>query len=138
MKKSRRAWNPKWIDLRALTLLHQESLGEHGGLAGLRSIELLESALARPRQIFSYEHETDLLRLAAAYAAGLARNHPFVDGNKRAAFLAAGLFLELNGQELAADQVEAAHAVLALASGEMSELQFTEWIRLHTKRYRKR
>ena len=88
----------------------------------------------RPRQIFTYESSPDLARLAAAYAAGFVRNHPFVDGNKRAAFLAAGLFLELNGFRLAVSQVDATRAVLALAAGEMKEEEFASWIRGHTKR----
>jgi death-on-curing protein len=120
---------PKWIDRRALVLLHRESLAAHGGRAGVLGEGLLESALARPRQIWSYEAEPDLARLAAAYAVGLVRNHPFVDGNKRAAFLAAGLFLGLNGFQLVADQADAARAVFALAAGEMDEPAYAAWIR---------
>ena len=125
---------PHWIDRRALVLLLGESLSEHGGRAGAVDEGLLESALARPRQIFTYEASADLARLAAAYAAGLVRDHPFVDGNKRAAFLAAGLFLELNGSRLAVSQVDATCAVWALAAGEMKEEEFASWIRGHTKR----
>jgi death-on-curing protein len=125
---------PHWIDRRALVLLHGENLAEHGGRAGAVDEGLLESALARPRQIFTYEASPDLPRLAAAYAAGLIRDHPFVDGNKRAAFLAAGLFLELNGFRFAVSQVDATRAVLALAAGEMKEQEFASWIRGHTKR----
>ncbi len=97
---------PLWIDRRALVLLHAESLAEHGGHAGVIDEGLLDSALARPRQIFRYEASPDLARLAAAYAAGLVRDHPFADGNKRAAFLAAGLFPELNGLRLAVSPVD--------------------------------
>ncbi len=125
---------PHWIDRRAMVLLHGESLAEHGGRAGAVDEGLLESALARPRQIFTYEASPDLARLAAAFAAGFVRDHPFVDGNKRAAFLAAGLFLELNGLRLTVSQVDAARAVLALAAGEMKEQEFAAWIRGHTKR----
>ena len=125
---------PHWIDRRAMVLLHAESLAEHGGRAGVVDEGLLESALSRPRQIFTYEASPDLARLAAAYAAGLVRDHPFEDGNKRAAFLAAGLFLELNGFRLAVSQVDATRAVLALAAGEMKEEEFASWIRGHTKR----
>jgi death-on-curing protein len=125
---------PHWIDRRAMVLLHSESLAEHGGSAGAVDEGLLESALARPRQIFTYEASPDLARLAAAYAGGFVRDHPFVDGNKRAAFLAAGLFLELNGFRLAVSQVDAARAVVALAAGEMKEEEFASWIRGHTKR----
>ena|SRR5208283_282095 len=125
---------PHWIDRRAMVLLHAESLAEHGGRAGVVDEGLLESALTRPRQILTYEARPDLARLAAAYAAGLLRNHPFKDGNKRAAFLAAGLFLELNGFRLAVSPVDATRAVLALAAGEMKEKGFASWIRGHTKR----
>jgi death-on-curing protein len=125
---------PHWIDRRALVLLHAESLAEHGGRAGVADEGLVESALARPRQIFTYEASPDLARLAAAYAAGFVRDHPFADGNKRAPFLAAGLFLELNGFRLAVSQVDATRAVLALAAGEMKEEELASWIRGHTKR----
>ena len=125
---------PHWIDRRTMVLLHAESLAEHGGRAGVVDEGLLESALARPRQIHTYEASADLARLAAAYAAGLVRDHPFADGNKRAAFLAAGLFLELNGFRLVVSQVDATRNVLALAAGEMKEEEFASWIRGHTKR----
>jgi death-on-curing protein len=125
---------PHRIDRRAMVLLHAESLAEHGGHAGVVDEGLLESALARPRQVFTYEASSDVARLAAAYAAGLVRDHPFADGNKRAAFLAAGLFLELNGFRLSVNQVEATRAVLALAAGEMTAEEFASWIRGHTKR----
>jgi death-on-curing protein len=125
---------PEWIDRRVLVLLHQESLAEHGGRAGILDEGLLESALARPRQLWSYEAKADLARLAASYAAGLVRNHPFVDGNKRAAFLAVALFLGLNGFQLVADQVDAARTVFALAAGEMDERDFAAWIRTRMRR----
>ena len=125
---------PRWVDRRALALLHAETLAEHGGRSGIVDEGRLDSALARPRQIFRYERKRDLARLAAAYAAGLVRNHPFVDGNKRAAFLAVGLFLGLNDFRLAADQVDAARNVLALAAGEINEEQFATWVRAHMKR----
>jgi death-on-curing protein len=125
---------PHWIHRRALVLLHAESLAAHGGCAGVRDEGLLDSALARPRQISTYEAGADLARLAAAYAAGLVRDHPFADGNKRVAFLAAGLFLELNGLRLAASHVDATRTVLALAAGQMKEEEFAAWIRGRTKR----
>jgi death on curing protein len=125
---------PRWVDRRALVLLHAETLAEHGGRPGILDEGRLDSALARPPQIFSYEPKHDIARLAAAYAAGLVRNHPFVDGNKRAAFLAVGLFLGLNGFHLAADQVDATRNVLALAAGDIKEAQFADWIRTHMKR----
>jgi death on curing protein len=125
----RRSRNPRWIDQRALFLLHSETLAEHGGLPGVRDHGLLESALARPRHLLAYEPKSDLTRLAAAYGFGLARNHPFNDGNKRAAFLAIGLFLQINGCELNADQPEAIAVIMRLAEGRLSEAELAEWIR---------
>lgn len=118
----------RWIDKRALLLLHGESLAEHGGLPGLRDEGLLDSALARPLNLAAYG-QPDLAELAAAYGIGLAKNHPFADGNKRAAFLAVGLFLALNGYRLAATQIEATQAMLAVAAGELDEASFGAWLR---------
>ena len=118
----------RWVDKSALLLLHAESLAEHGGRAGLRDEGLLDSALARPLNLVAYG-EPDLADLAAAYAFGLAKNHPFVDGNKRAAFLGAGLFLALNGFRLRASQVDATQAMLALAADELSDEAFARWLR---------
>ena len=123
----------RWIDKRALLLLHDESLAEHGGAAGLRDEGLLESALARPQHLKSYGNP-DVADLADAYGVGLAKNHPFVDGNKRAAFLAVGVFLTLNGQRLVATQAEATLTMLGVASGELAEVAFATWIRTHTAR----
>ena len=123
----------RWIDKPALCLLHDESLSEHGGSAGLRDEGLLESALARPQHLEVYG-QPDLADLAAAYGVGLAKNHPFVDGNKRAAFLAVGIFLALNGQRLVATQAEAALAMLGVASGEIEEAAFAAWLRANLKR----
>jgi len=128
---------PIWVDRRALVLLHAETLAEHGGRAGILDEGRLDSALARPRQIFSYQAKADLARLAAAYGVGLMRDHPFADGNKRAAFLAVGLFLRLNGFRLVADQADAASTMLALATGEVAEEEFAAWIRTHVKRQRR-
>ncbi len=120
----------RFIDRRALLLLHDESLAEHGGAPGLRDEGLLESALARPLNLVAYG-EPDVAALAAAYGVGLTKNHAFVDGNKRAAFLAAGLFLALNGQRLATTQADATLTMLAVASSDMSEDAFAAWIRSH-------
>ena len=120
----------KWINRQVLLLLHDESLAEHGGAAGIRDEGLLDSALARPRNLALYE-EPDVAGLAASYAVGLAKNHAFVDGNKRAAFLSVGLFLGLNGYRLQASQVAATLAVLAVAAGEMDEPGFAAWVRHH-------
>lgn len=122
-----------WIDKRALVLLHDESLAEHGGSSGLRDEGLLESALSRPQNLTAYE-SPDHADLAATYGYGLAKNHPFVDGNKRAAFLAVGVFLALNGWRLTASQAEATIAMFTLASGELAEAAFAEWIRRHSAR----
>lgn len=128
MSASNSDW--RWVDRRLLELLHDESLAEHGGAAGLRDEGLLESALARPRQRAAYG-DPDLADLAASYAHGLAKNHAFVDGNKRAAFLSVGLFLGLNGHRLQATQAEATIAMLALAASEWDEPTFAAWLRTH-------
>ena len=123
----------KWIDKRVLLLLHDESLAEHGGASGLRDEGLLDSALARPLNLAAYE-KPDVAALAASYAAGLAKNHAFVDGNKRAGFLAAGLFLYLNGRRLIASQADATVTMLAVASGELDEPMLADWIRHNVKK----
>ena len=122
----------RWIDRRALILLHDESLAEHGGAPGLRDEGLLQSALARPLNLVAYG-SPDIADLAAAYGIGLAKNHPFVDGNKRAAFLAVGLFLALNGQRLVVTQTEATLVMLDVAASAIDESSFATWIRDHLK-----
>jgi death on curing protein len=121
----------RWIDRQALILLQAESVAEHGGLEGLRDGGLLDSALACPINLNGYEGVADLARLAAAYAYGIVRNHPFVDGNKRAAFLAVGLFLALNGYRLDVDKVEATQIMLSLAAGDFGEVDFAMWLDNH-------
>jgi death on curing protein len=113
-----------------LLLLHGESLAEHGGGEGIRDEGLLESALARPLNLELYG-QPDFAELAASYGFGLAKNHAFVDGNKRAYFLAVGLFLYLNGYRLNATQADATLTVLGLAAGDISEAEFAAWIRQH-------
>ena len=120
------AW--RWIDRQLLVLLHDESLAMHGGASGLRDAGLLESPLSRPFNLAAYSNP-DLAALAASYASGLAQNHPFVDGNKRAAFLSVGLFLGLNGHRLTASQAEATVAIFGLAAGEIDETTFAAWLR---------
>ncbi len=120
---------PAWIADEALLILHEESLAEHGGAEGIRDLGLLRSALARPKNLFAYEGVTDIPRLAACYAAGITRNHPFVDGNKRAAFLALGLFLAINGWKLVADKADATSVMLDLAAGALGEEDLAAWIR---------
>ena len=123
----------RWIDRQALRLLHDESLAQHGGSSGLRDEGLLESALARPRNLAAYG-EPDVADLAASYGVGLAKNHPFVDGNKRAAFLAVGLFLALNGYRLVSSQADATLTMLAVAAGDIDEPTFAAWIRDHSRK----
>lgn len=120
---------PRWVNKLSLILLHAESLAEFGGGEGLRDEGLLESALARARNLFAYEGVTDLAALAAAYSAGIARNHPFVDGNKRAALLVIELFLQRNGYSLAADKVDGTRRMISLASGELTDEALGIWIR---------
>jgi death on curing protein len=122
--------NWRWVDKQALLLLHDESLAEHGGAAGLRDEGLLDSALARPLNLNAYG-TADFADLAASYAIGFAKNHAFVDGNKRTAFLATGLFLHLNGYRLSVSQVDATLTMLAVAAGEMDEAGFAGWLRPH-------
>ena len=124
---------PRWVDRRALLLLHEETLAEHGGLPGLRDPGAFEASLARPMHLHTYEPQSDLARLAAAYAFGIVRNHPFNDGNMRAGFLALGLFLECNGRSFVAGPVEAIAVILRLAEGRLSELELAEWIRRNLK-----
>jgi death-on-curing protein len=126
---------PAWVEKEALLLLHSKSLARFGGAEGLRDEGLLDSALVRPRNAFHYDDLRDMAGLAAAYAFGMARNHPFVDGNKRMAFMAAGLFLHLNGWEMQAEPADAIRAVQALAGGEIGEGEFAAWLRLNIKRY---
>lgn len=122
--------NWRWIDRRALCLLHDESVAEHGGAPGLRDEGLLESALSRPLNLAAYGHP-DVFELAAAYGVGLAKNHAFVDGNKRAAFLAVGLFLALNGYRLKATQADATLTMFGVAAGQVDEATFAAWLRQH-------
>jgi death-on-curing protein len=125
---------PLWLDRRGLLLLHLESLAEHGGSSGMRDEGLLDSALARPRNQFIYDPNADIAKLAAAYGFGLAKNHAFVDGNKRIAFIATALFLRLNGWRLATERLDEIQTMLNLASGEITEGQFAAWIRANCEK----
>lgn len=118
-----------WLDRQALLLLHAESVADHGGLPGLRDEGLLDSALARPLNLHAYEGITDIATLAACYAVALAKNHPFNDGNKRAAFIAALLFTELNGLRVEADQAQAVIIMLGVADGSLDQPEFATWLR---------
>src|SRR5205085_4721494 len=118
-----------WVEERVVLALHQRMLALHGGAAGVRDAGLLQSALARPRQRDAYGEDVDAARIAAAYAFGIVRNHPFVDGNKRTGFVAGVLFLELNGARFVASEEAAAGAVLQLAAGHIDELAYAAFLR---------
>ena len=111
--------------------LHADQIGEHGGSLGIRDEGLLESAIARPRQKWHHEPKSDLASLAAAYAFGIAKNHPFVDGNKRTALVAAYTFLAVNEFELEAPEPETVDVILGTADGTISEDELASWIRSH-------
>ena len=119
-----------WLSERIIFDLHDEQLARHGGASGVRDLGLLQSALARPLNLASYG-EPNVADLAASYAIAIARNHPFVDGNKRAAFMAMVLFLALNGMELEAPEPEATVAMLDMAAGQLTDTEFTLWVREH-------
>jgi death on curing protein len=123
---------PRWISRRALLLLHAEALAEHGGASGICNEGLLDSALSRPENHIAYKEKCDLAQLAAAYVVGLTQNHPFLDGNKRIAFLSAGLFLELNSYELVASPLEAVRVFFSLAAGKLTETELSSWIRTNS------
>jgi len=120
---------PVWVPRLVVDAIHWDQLREHGGLAGLRDEGALESALARPRQRWWYDPNCDLADLAAAYAYGLSRDHPFRDGNKRVAFLAMVVFLGLNGHEFEAPETQVATVMLAVAAGELSDPELADWVR---------
>lgn len=119
-----------WIEADVVLAVHDEQLAEHGGSAGIRDSGLLESALARPKNLTAYG-DPDFADLAASYGFGIARNHPFVDGNKRTAFVSTELFLRLNGYRLAADDQSCVLTMLAVAAGDIDEAAFAEWLRRH-------
>jgi death on curing protein len=122
-----------WIDPDVLRAVHEEQLAEHGGAAGVRAEGLFESAIARARNLAA-DGEPDAVDLAAAYGVGLAKNHPFIDGNKRTAFVAVELFLDLNGVDLVAEDGDCVLTMLAVAAGQMDERAFAHWLRQHTRR----
>jgi death-on-curing protein len=124
---------PVWVLRETVLTLHEQSLAEFGGAAGIRDEGLLDSALAKPENLFAYGKPT-LFELAASYGFGLVKNHPFVDGNKRVGFIVAVVFLELNGYRFQATEAEAAVRTLALAAGEMSEADFAAWLKANSRR----
>lgn len=124
---------PAWVEKSVILAVHDLLLAEHGGAPGVRDEGLLESALARPRHIYSYG-AADLWALAAAYAAGMAQNHPFVDGDKRSSFMAMFIFLERNGLRLTASEADTTQVMLDLASGNIKEDALADWLRKNTSR----
>jgi len=120
---------PVWIDERDTLARHDRLLALDSGATGVRNIGLLQSALARPRQLYAYGDAPDTVDMAAAYTVGIVRNHPFVDGNKRTAFVVGVLFLEINGYRFTASEEDATKAVLGLAAGTLDETSFIRWLR---------
>ena len=130
MNAAARDW--RWLDEALIHAVHEEQLAEHGGGSGVRDANLLASALARPEQLAHYG-EPDAADLAASYGFGISRNHPFVDGNKRTAFVAVELFLAINGFELTASDADCVVNMLDLAVGKLPEAAFSAWIRTHIR-----
>jgi death-on-curing protein len=129
---------PKWVDRLVVDAIHLDQVREHGGLVGVRDENAFEAALARSRQKWDYEPRSDLATLAAAYAFGLSRSHPFHDGNKRVAFIVMVVFLELNGKRFQADEAGAVLAMVALADGSLSEKDLAIWIRKNSTKPKRR
>jgi len=126
---ARTSGEPKWLTRLAVDAIQQDLIATHGGVPGIRDEGLVESALARPRQAFAYGSTADVAALAASYAYGIARNHPYHDGNKRMAFVAMAVFAELNGFELEATEADVVDVMLRLAAGDLEENQLAEWLR---------
>ena len=123
---------PVWLQTRLVLALHDMLIAEHGGFSGIRDQKLLDSALARPIDLFNYEPPA-LPVLAASYAAGIVGNHPFVDGNERTGFAAAATFLDRNGVELTASETQAAQMTIDLATRDVSEDEYANWLRENTE-----
>lgn len=126
------AKEPLWIKKKLVMAIHHELLERHGGARGLRDEKLLESALARPQNLYAYT-KPDLCEMATAYAGGIIRNHPFVDGNKRTGFVLAAIFLDSNGLEMTATEEEVVAMTLAFAAGEVEENGYTQWLKDKTR-----
>ena len=122
---------PRWLAAVHILTIHSDQIQAHGGSLGLRDRGLLDSALERPRNRLRYENDADLASLAAAYGFGIAKNHPFIDGNKRVAFQAMYLFLGLNGLRIDATEEHVVATILALAAGELDESGLASWLREH-------
>lgn len=124
---------PTWISDELVEAIHERQIAEHGGGSGIRDSSMMESALARPRQKFAYEENADIPSLAAAYAFGIARNHPFVDGNKRTAYVVCRTFLVLNGWDLVGSLSDRYPVFLSLAASELTEQALTDWLRHNSR-----
>ena len=124
---------PVWLDREVALAIHELMLAQHGGLAGVRDEGLLESALSKPRNLFAYGKPT-VAQLAASYAAGIIRNHPFLDGNKRTGFMLAATFMELNGLTLTASEESVVQQTLALAAGELKEASYAAWLKENSRK----
>jgi death on curing protein len=131
------AKKPQWIEERDVLAIHDRLLARHGGAKGLRDRALLQSALARPHHFLAYD-ASDIVDMAAFYTAGIVRNHPFTDGNKRTGFVVGVLFLELNGFRFNAREEDATQAVLDLAAGKLKEAEYAAWLRVNIRRRRRR
>ena len=129
---------PLWIEERDVLAIHDRLLALHGGASGVRDQGLLQSALARPRQHHAYADSPSIVEMAALYTAGIVRNHPFIDGNKRTGFVVGVLFLELNGFDFNAREEDATQAVMDLAAGKLDEAAYCAWLHGNVKRRRKR
>jgi death on curing protein len=124
---------PKWLLREVIFAAHEQSLAQFGGMEGIRDVSMLESALGKPLNVFAYG-EPNLFELAASYAYGIIKNHPFIDGNKRSGFIAAIVFLDINGYRFEASEVDATVQTLALAAGELSESAYAQWLKVNSKR----
>jgi death on curing protein len=124
---------PRWVLKRTVLAIHNLQLAEHGGAVGIREEGLLDSALSKPHHVFAYLEDADIFRLAASYAFGIARNHPFTDANKRTALAVSITFLDLNGWDISASKEEVYFTFLHLADGTLSEEELAEWFRSHAK-----
>jgi death on curing protein len=124
---------PVWVSDELVEAIHERQIAEHGGGSGIRDRSMLESALARPRQKFAYEESADMSSLAAAYAFGIARNQPFVDGNKRTAYVVCRTFLVLNGWDLIGSLADRYPIFLSLAAGELTEVALTDWLQTNSR-----
>jgi death on curing protein len=131
---ARRRPAPRWLNRLVVDAIHNDQLRQHGGLHGLRDENALESALARPQQKLNYDDTSDLATLAAAYAFGLVRNHPYRDGNKRIGFLALATFLGINGRRVETTDVDVVATILSLAEGRLDEIELASWVRERMRR----